>query len=58
MNKLINPNPNVSINILDVNSLNVTNKNRVYHKLVKANMTQLYIVLKKLPSNILYIGSK
>lgn len=58
MNKLINPNPNVSVNILDVNSLNVTNKNRVYHKLVKANMTQLYIVLKKLPSNILYIGSK
>lgn len=58
MNKLINPNPNVSVNILDVNSLNVTNKNRVYHKLVKANMTQLYIVHKKLPLNILYIGSK
>lgn len=33
MNKLINPNPNVSINILDVNSLNVTNQNSVYHKI-------------------------
>lgn len=51
-NKLVKINLNVSMNILDVNGLNATNKNRDYWEEVKENTTQVCTIHKTFLSNM------